>query len=398
MYSRYADDLTFSTSRRIFPQQIGVLVEGSGNPWSPSEELQLRTQDCGFAINPEKTRLQIRGSRQETTSLIVNEKVNIRQEYYRQTRAMCHRLFKIGTYLINGTLDEDEKHETSNLMILEGKLSFIRQVKQRADRTSTVNRCIGFEAPSGPPQLHYRFMFYKYFVVLERPLIVTEGVSDILYLTSAITTRGTLFPSLADPTNDFKPIPKFLKPSPTVTDIMNLQQGTGGLARLISSYRKDINRYAHTPLAAPVIIIVDNDEGAKGCFKEAKKAMKGPQSDAVPDVSVGSPDRFCHLGNNLYLIKVPHCGGKSSRAIEDLFDPALLETKLNGKSFDKNKIHDAEDVYGKVKFANSVVRQNAGEIDFKGFDPLLALLVGAINHYYESIAVSQSDVRRGVSA
>ena len=60
------------------------------------KELISRITDAGFAVNPDKTRMQSCRSRQLVTSLTVNAKVNIRSEYYRRTRAMCDALFKTG--------------------------------------------------------------------------------------------------------------------------------------------------------------------------------------------------------------------------------------------------------------------------------------------------------------
>jgi hypothetical protein len=97
-YSRYADDITFSTSRKEFPQEIAVPVSGSTVAWQVGDELRQRIKDAGFEINDNKTRMQFRGSRQVTTGLMVNEKVNIRQEYLRAARHMCKSLFTAGSY------------------------------------------------------------------------------------------------------------------------------------------------------------------------------------------------------------------------------------------------------------------------------------------------------------
>lgn len=97
-YSRYADDLTFSTSHRDFPPSVAA-PSATGSPlWGLGADLQKAIQDAGFAVNPAKTRMQFRMSRQLVTGLTVNAKVNIRPEYYRWARAMCHTLFATGSY------------------------------------------------------------------------------------------------------------------------------------------------------------------------------------------------------------------------------------------------------------------------------------------------------------
>jgi RNA-directed DNA polymerase len=89
-YSRYADDITFSTSRKDFPPELAFPVPGTTGEWQLGTELREKIEHSGFKINDKKTRMQFRGSRQVTTGLMVNEKVNIRQEYWRQARHMCH--------------------------------------------------------------------------------------------------------------------------------------------------------------------------------------------------------------------------------------------------------------------------------------------------------------------
>ena len=78
---RYADDLTFSTSKREFPSEIAK--PSSDQPpeahlWVPGDALQDVITRSGFTINPKKTRLMYRRSRQEVTGLIVNKKIGVR--------------------------------------------------------------------------------------------------------------------------------------------------------------------------------------------------------------------------------------------------------------------------------------------------------------------------------
>ena len=70
--SRYADDITFSTSRKDFPPEIGFFGAAA---WQVGDELRARIKDAGFEVNDNKKRMQFRVSRQVTTGLMVNEKV-----------------------------------------------------------------------------------------------------------------------------------------------------------------------------------------------------------------------------------------------------------------------------------------------------------------------------------
>src|SRR6266571_406211 len=97
-YSRYADDITFSTNKPDFPASIASRAAGEAHKWEVGGKLEQAVVSAGFAINPIKTRMQYRSSRQAVTGLVVNRKVNIRAEYRRTVRAMAHRLFKTGSF------------------------------------------------------------------------------------------------------------------------------------------------------------------------------------------------------------------------------------------------------------------------------------------------------------
>jgi RNA-directed DNA polymerase len=79
-YSRYADDITFSSNDFVFTKRF-------------RDKLEKILMDERFTINPEKTRIQGKAYRQEVTGLTVNEKVNINRRFYRKYRTLVH-LFK----------------------------------------------------------------------------------------------------------------------------------------------------------------------------------------------------------------------------------------------------------------------------------------------------------------
>lgn len=60
---------------------------------------------------------------------------------------------------------------------------------------------------------------------------------------------------------------------------------------------------------------------------------------------------------------------------------SVLATKVEGKTFNPDKDHDAPGEYGKVVFAERVVRPNAHQINFKGFESLLARVEAVIEDY-----------------
>lgn len=70
-YSRYADDLTFSTNCKSIPRTIAAKDAHSGK-WMPGKSLTKLIIKAGFSINQSKTRLQYKHSRQDVTGLLVN--------------------------------------------------------------------------------------------------------------------------------------------------------------------------------------------------------------------------------------------------------------------------------------------------------------------------------------
>ena len=63
-------------------------------------------------------------SRQDTTGLIVNKKVNVRNEYYKIARAKCHHLF------LNGFCYSDKDDGALSDDALEGGMSFIYHIRR----------------------------------------------------------------------------------------------------------------------------------------------------------------------------------------------------------------------------------------------------------------------------
>ena len=83
-YTRYADDITFSTRKSEFPSQV---VKEEDGVYTAGKRLKRDIMHAGFTINERKTRIQYKDSRQDVTGLIVNKKPNTKKEYWRTARA-----------------------------------------------------------------------------------------------------------------------------------------------------------------------------------------------------------------------------------------------------------------------------------------------------------------------
>ena len=145
-YTRYADDITFSTSAPKFPRQLAtVIMEDSGNYVQLGEQLIKIIEVNGFRVNPDKIRLQTRTHRQEVTGLVTNEFPNVKRHYIRQIRAMLHAWDKYGLekaeqehFAKYRTRDrnphkEHAKRRLSYSNVLLGKIEFIGAIRGRTD-------------------------------------------------------------------------------------------------------------------------------------------------------------------------------------------------------------------------------------------------------------------------
>ena len=111
-YTRYADDITFSSQHNVY-QAEGEFMK----------ELFRIVEECRFSVNPNKTRLLKQGTRQEVTGLTVSEKPNVSRKYIKNLRAMIHYLH------------HQEHPVMHDVNVVRGKLNFLRMVKGKDDST-----------------------------------------------------------------------------------------------------------------------------------------------------------------------------------------------------------------------------------------------------------------------
>lgn len=132
-YTRYADDMTFSTNRKIIPPEI---VEKRNGDVRVGNELEKIIERSGFKINREKVRLQERSMRQEVTGLTVNVHPNVTRKYVRQIRAMLHAWDKYKYKLAEKEYWEKYRHKKGNASfkkVVKGKINFLKMVKGEDD-------------------------------------------------------------------------------------------------------------------------------------------------------------------------------------------------------------------------------------------------------------------------
>lgn len=125
VYSRYADDLTFSSNYQISTDIILDVI--------------LLIQKNNFKINEKKLRLKPSCRKQTVTGLVVNKKVNIDRKLLKKIRAMLHDFTTNGLEMatkrhFNLKSEIDEKHKTKFVNRLDGYINFVGQVRGKKDQ------------------------------------------------------------------------------------------------------------------------------------------------------------------------------------------------------------------------------------------------------------------------
>ena len=111
-YTRYADDITFSSNHNVYHADGEFM-----------KELFQIIRSCRFTVNHQKIRLQKRGRKQEVTGLTVNEKTNVSRKWTKNLRAQIHQI----NYL--------EEPSMYTINVIRGKLNYLRMVKGADDST-----------------------------------------------------------------------------------------------------------------------------------------------------------------------------------------------------------------------------------------------------------------------
>lgn len=136
-YSRYADDITFSSMHNTFIKDDKSIEKIFGSETTFTQEIEKIINEQKFTIKSSKTRLQKQGFRQEVTGLVVNDKVNVKQRYIKQLRMWLYLWEKYGyekasTYFSQQYIaDKGHTKKLPPVMqnVIAGKLEYLRMVK-----------------------------------------------------------------------------------------------------------------------------------------------------------------------------------------------------------------------------------------------------------------------------
>ena len=126
-YTRYADDITFSSDYNVFQEGSEFM-----------KEFTRIVAEQRFKINDSKTRLQKSGQRQEVTGLVVNKKVNVVRGYYRDLRTLLYIWRRYGKeqayakfcirYKESKTYKRKKNEIPDIVAVVSGKLLYMKMV------------------------------------------------------------------------------------------------------------------------------------------------------------------------------------------------------------------------------------------------------------------------------
>ena len=356
-YTRYVDDLSFSTNDKNFGVNYEEFIC----------ELTELLEKNKFYINKKKTRLVYQNSRQEVTGLTVNDRINANNKFIKDTRAMLNLLYKKNQFFINNKIGDINQ--------LEGRLSFINQL----DRSNNISdykirkRKLNKNYISG---LNAREKQYQYFFYPSKPTIVTEGKTDILHVKASLMKYYNKYPNLITKHNSgkFEFKVNFLHKTKrlsyllgisvdgadTMKNIWNFYTGNHGYYN-IYEYLNKKNPQELSDRINPVILLFDNEQKTKRPLKEFLN-----HTDTVLEQGMISKKLLA----NLYLQTIPIIGKSEECEIEDLYLKELLDTPIDGKKFCKNAKDNSKDYVGKHIFSLYVIKHYK-EIEFNNFISLL---------------------------
>lgn len=190
VYTRYADDITFSTNLKEIPPQLGFIKEAE---LLLSNELKNIIENNDFEINGGKTRYAFKNNRQEVTGLTVNKFPNVNRKFVRNIRAMLHAWEKYGVedaateyFEKYKKVGKPENQINTFIKVAVGRINFLRHIQYKEN--------------IGDSQLYRRFYskvqelypeakltsFRQYITSATDPVVLLEGISDRIHLKEAL--------------------------------------------------------------------------------------------------------------------------------------------------------------------------------------------------------------------
>lgn len=252
-YTRYSDDLTFSTNdHEIINTQFTSFLN----------EVKTAVSSQGFTLNDKKYSIASDNSRHIVTGLTNNKKVAVPIEFYKWTRAMANTFYQTNSFYI-GHKKYDWTSLPTGLRILEGRFNHIYNIEQQT-RQLYQNHSGGFEYTAITPLDHHlhrnppfknkdtnqiinqftsreleysKFLFFKTFWYGNSSTIFTEGKTDARYINKAhdvLQTQNVL--PLTVSSYYFKDLDTEVTKESMLSRVFNLHAGGKGLKKILVMY------------------------------------------------------------------------------------------------------------------------------------------------------------------
>lgn len=129
-YSRYADDITFSSDE--LSEELAVV---RGERVFVGKKIENIIKNNGFSINEKKTRLAIPNESKWVTGIKVNEKLNLSRKYIKRVRSMLNAWEVYGEDLAEKKFNSDYNSGKSKSFrqVLRGRIDHIGNVRGKDD-------------------------------------------------------------------------------------------------------------------------------------------------------------------------------------------------------------------------------------------------------------------------
>lgn len=191
-YSRYADDITFSSNHNVYQ-------DGS----EFRKELKEIIEGQNFTINDKKTRLQKKNQRQEVTGLVVSDRVNVTRQYVRELDNLLyiwehHGESDANAKFLGHYAPKHNLHKGYPGMraVIQGKLLYLKMVKgtdsevwRRLQRR--FNKLAGQGFASEIETVKYRYSIADFEKKLGSSLLFKYSSNDTLICSFMVGAKST---------------------------------------------------------------------------------------------------------------------------------------------------------------------------------------------------------------
>jgi len=149
---------------------------------------------------------------------------------------------------------------------------------------------------SSKESLYRRFILFTDFWAAARPVIMCEGHTDNIYLVHAIRSLVAAYPTLATQNGDGTislNVRLYKYSGHSAGHILGITGGSANLAKFIWLYEKTRKTFSAPGMKQPVILMIDNDNGAAPVYNSIAKLTGKKPTGAESAI---------HVVANLYVV------------------------------------------------------------------------------------------------